>query len=80
MFGTLRSMAREREQLTNEVHIEAPLYRLHFKLNSLNYQLASVLAIATKHIGHREPVPEEVMIVICELFQVERNAIANPTM
>ena len=53
------------KQLTNEVHLEAPLYRLQFKLNSQNCTVASVLGIASKHIGHRE------------LFQVNRNLIDN---
>ena len=36
------------------------------------------MAISTEHIGHREPVPEEVLQVMCELFQVDRALVDNP--
>ena len=56
------------KQLKDEVTIEAPLYRLQFKLASAYQTVATTVAISTQHIGHREPVPEEIMQVMCELF------------
>ena len=41
------------KQLKDEVHIEATMFRLQFKLASEYQTVATTMAISTQHIGHR---------------------------
>ena len=66
------------KQLRDEVLLEAPMYELFLHLVPPHPSVCSVLAIGTSHIGHRTPVPNPVMNVLCEVLEVQRERVSNP--
>ena len=54
------------------------MYELFLHLALPNPTVCSVLAIGTTFIGHRAAVPVNVMSVLCELLEVDKQFVANP--